>query len=54
MVEKRSTDRTVEEKLSILIASIEKVYPATPKLLWRSFLMGAFGALGASVGLAII
>lgn len=40
--------------LNQVIRSIEKVYPSTGKMIWRSFLHGLFTALGATIGLAIV
>jgi len=53
MAEKK-IDKTLEKKLDMLLSSIDRVYPAPSKLILRSFLAGAFGALGATVGLAFI
>ncbi len=43
-----------EQKIRILIDSINKVYPSTGRLMWRSFLRGLFTAIGAMVGLLIV
>ncbi len=40
--------------LEQLAKSIERVYPSTAQMIWRSFLHGLFTALGATIGLAIV
>lgn len=45
---KDETDKKIEE----FIRAIERTQ-STPRVLFRSFLIGLFGALGASVGLSI-
>ncbi len=42
------------KKIESIVAAIEKVYPSTAQMIWRSFLQGLFVALGATVGLAIV
>lgn len=43
-----------DTKLEKLLKSLDRVYPSTTQLIWRSFLHGLFTALGATIGLAII
>ena len=47
-------DKHTQQKLEILINSINNVYPSFPKLLVRSFSQGLFIALGATIGLSIV
>ncbi len=47
-------DRILIKKLEILTQAVERVYPTSKYLLWRSFLQGVFAALGSTVGLIII
>jgi len=55
-LEKNSTqqeDSQVSRKLELLLKAVSNVYPPLGKLLFRSFLQGLFGALGATIGLTI-
>lgn len=47
-------DKQVIKKLEILTQAVERVYPSTKWLLWRSFLHGLFVALGGTLGFALI
>ena len=40
--------------LDQIVRSIERVYPSTAEMIFRSFLHGLFTALGATVGLALV
>jgi len=42
------------KKLDHLISSINKFYPSTKQLIWRSFLQGVFVGLGTTIGVSII
>jgi hypothetical protein len=47
-------DREVIKKIEILTQAVERVYPNTKQLMWRSFIQGLFIALGATIGLSIL
>ena len=47
-------DREVIRKIEILTQSVERVYPNTRQLIWRSFIQGLFIALGTTIGLSIL
>ncbi len=47
-------DKQVIKKLEILTQAVERVYPSTKWLLWRSFLHGLFAALGGTIGFALV
>lgn len=47
-------DRTTIKKIEILTKAVDKVYPSSGMLIWRSFLQGLFFSLGSIVGLIII
>ncbi len=48
------TDRNLMRKIEILTASVERVYPSTTKLMFRSFIQGIFFSMGTTVGLSIL
>lgn len=47
-------DREVIKKIEILTQAVERVYPNTKQLMWRSFLQGLFIALGTTIGLSLL
>lgn len=47
-------ERDTIRKIEILIQAVERVYPRTRVMIWRSFLHGVFVALGATIGLSIV
>lgn len=47
-------DREVIKKIEILTQAVERVYPSTRRMIWRSFLHGLFVALGTTMGLSIV
>ena len=46
-------NKDVVQKMEALIRAVDKVYPKKRVLIWRSFLQGLFGAIGATIGLSI-
>ena len=46
--------KTLEEKIDYFLSSLDKTYPSTRTLMWRSFMMGIFTALGATVGFSLV
>ncbi len=42
------------KRLDKLIAALERSYPSTRRLIWRSFLQGLFVGIGATIGLSIL
>jgi uncharacterized BrkB/YihY/UPF0761 family membrane protein len=49
-----SDERVKLNKIDHLIESINKIYPSTKQLVWRSFLQGIFVGLGTTIGVSII
>lgn len=47
-------DKKTVKKIEILTKAVEKVYPSSGMLIWRSFLQGLFFSLGSIIGLVII
>ena len=47
-------DRIMIKKVEILTSAVEKVYPSSKMLIWRSFLQGIFVAVGLTIGMFII
>lgn len=47
-------EKAMVKKIQILTQAVEKVYPTTKFLMWRSFVQGVFVALGTTVGLSIV
>jgi hypothetical protein len=54
MIKKKSEHEKIERKLDLFLRQLDRVYPPLGKVMWRSFVAGAFGALGATIGLGII
>lgn len=50
----KSTTNNEQKKISMLVTAIDKIYPSTKKLIWRSFLHGLFIGLGTTVGVSIV
>ena len=47
-------EQDLVKKVSILIQAVERVYPSTTKLMYRSFLSGIFFSLGTTLGLSLL
>lgn len=41
-------------KIEQLLRAIDRVYPSTRELLWKSFLRGLFTGLGATIGVSLV
>jgi len=41
-------------KIEKLIETIDKIYPSTRELIWKSFLRGVFVGLGTTIGASIV
>ena len=46
--------KEIIKKIEIFTQGIERVYPSTGRMLWRSFLQGLFFSLGTTIGLSIV
>jgi hypothetical protein len=51
---KQDKEKELEQKMEKLLVAINKVYPNTKELIWKSFLAGMFAGLGASIGVSIV
>ncbi len=51
---KISTAKVDPKSVLKLAALMERVYGSWKDIIWRSFVSGVFGALGATVGLALV
>lgn len=47
-------DQIAIKKVEILIDSVNRVYPTTKHLMFRSFIQGVFVGLGTTIGVAVV
>lgn len=52
--ERLPNHKEVIKKIEIFTQGIERVYPSTRIMIWRSFLQGIFFSLGTTIGLSIV
>lgn len=48
------TDKEFTKKAKLIFQAIDKIHPSYPKLIARSFVVGIFTGLGATIGASIV
>lgn len=48
------TEKEKAQRLDQLVHSLNRLYPSTKQLIWRSFLQGIFVGLGTTIGVSIV